>query len=193
MRIKVLMIFLILFLIFMNFVSAIAVSGPYNENRDLEIAPRGNEEFDLILYNTEENDVKVKVEVVKGGEFVSLDEDEFLVIAGSQVLVPIKVRVPGDVSVAEMDVRIEFEPFENTLNEGMVQIVTGLSWDFKIKISGIFEKPEELPEIKPTKPTKFAEEINFAIVFFVIFIIILILAIFVVIWLIFKNRRQLRD
>ncbi len=146
----------IVLLFLINFVSAVAVSGPYSESRILEIYPGQSISFKLVLQNAagDPKDVKFSAKITEGSEYVSLlDENtEYFVPAGTaDTVVNVGVKVPKNSEIgSEYIARIEFEPLPVEGQEtGMISILTGISRSFKIKVSDdesllAEEKPKEI-------------------------------------------------
>jgi len=121
-----------------NLVNAIAVSGPYYGEQMLEISPGVIKDFNLIIQNMDgDSDIKYKVKIVNGSEFVEIleDSDEYLVPLGSNdIPVNLRVSIPEDTLFDEYLVRVAFAPISGGEGGGMIQIALGMSWDFKINV-----------------------------------------------------------
>jgi len=127
-------------------INAVAVSGAYSNRIPLEISPGETKSITFVLQNmADESDVKFKGLISEGSEIVQITDSntEYLVPVGSNdIPVKLSVEVPSSAEIGvEYQIKIEFEPVSTgNEDEGMVQIMSGLSRYFIVKV---VEKSEE--------------------------------------------------
>jgi len=160
-------------------INAVAVSGTYSNRRPLEVSPGETKSITFVLQNmADENDVKFKALISEGSEIVRITDSntEYLVPVGSNdVPVKLSVEVPSGAEIGiEYQIKIEFEPVSTgNEEEGMVQVMNGLSRYFIVKV---VEKSEE--ESPMTKGM---------LVYIGIIIVLLLMIVFLIAYIL-KNR-----
>jgi len=182
--------FVVLFIVlsYLGIVNAFAVSSAYSPKFPLEMAPGESKEVVLILQNLADDfDINVKANMTRGSDVASLvkGEDYFVASGVNNISVPILINIPED-AVEEYLIRINFKPSLDASDEGMVQVVVGLSQSILIEV-GEGKALEEKEEEDIGDSDEFIEEnildtkktdnvwIFFSIIFILIIFIVLVI------------------
>jgi len=139
--------FVFVILIIVSFVTAAGVSTFYSESRPLEMYYGETKTIDFNLQNmVGDDDVTFKVEITQGAEIASLEEDTYLVKAGTHdVMVPLVVKIPKNYAESVTLVELDFKTVSSGEGGG-IAMGAGYKTPFNVVI---FEKlPTEFPEIK---------------------------------------------
>lgn len=91
-------------ILFLNVISSSGVSAPYWNSppeNPLRMYPGEIKTINLNLQNIagEPEDITMKIEILNGSEITSLEKDEFLVEAGTEEYVPIKIKIPSETPI----------------------------------------------------------------------------------------------
>lgn len=143
MKNKILFGFVFSVLVLSGFVSAFGVSSPYWEDHPMTIAAGEKRVVNFNLQNmVGDNTANVKIELVEGGEVVSLRKNSFTVDAGTALDVPLRVSVPRSADQGGVyEVQLEFRSGAVS-NEGeMVSVGTGMSVSFDVIVDGEAPRP----------------------------------------------------
>jgi len=159
---------LISIILLISLASAFGVSSPYWEENPLIVDSGDTATVNLNLQNMAGNDdIKVKAELLSGSEITSLDNDTFLIKAGtSDTLVPLTIKMPENIPPGEKkSVQVEFKTISDD-NQG-VSMGTGMTIAFDVIAGQEIQKNNNL--------------------IIIISIVAIILAI--ILWIILKNKR----
>jgi len=170
MAIKNILLSTIFIVLLISLTSAFGVSSPYWEENPLVVERGGTETVNINIQNmVGDKDIKVKAELLSGSEITSLEEDTFLVQAGtSDTLVPLIVKMPKDAVPGENNsIKVEFKTIQEDAKG--ISMGTGMTVAFNV-IAG-----EAVAETSSKTITV---------------VIIAAIVLIIIIWVILKNRKK---
>ena len=144
---------LLLVLSLISFASALSVSLPYMENKQLNLTLGETKDLQIILQNGGATDpINVKVTINQGSEVIKLADasDIYLVTPGDKVPVNFVVTAPEGVDFGkEYSVTIEFS--EASSNKETLSFGTGIEQNFKVLLA---KTPAEIAKDEKAKKLK---------------------------------------
>lgn len=133
------MVFIAIFVISINFVSAFAVSSLYSDYYPLRLRPGEVKETFFLIRNTAEgdSDTYVKTEIIKGAEIATLIDGprSYDLPFGSEAEVHVRIEVPKDAKAGdEFKVGAMFRPVPRSTGQGNIEFIVNLGKSFPVLI-----------------------------------------------------------
>lgn len=147
-KIEIVGILLILF-IGIGFVSAISVSTPYMENKELKLFPGEIKDLTFVLQNSAATEnINVRVNVLEGSEILTLTDETniYEIIPGDKVPVNMEIKIPEEFEIGEKyHIKMEFAT-QTEEQSGTFGFGVGIQQNFDVIIG---EEIKEKLEINP--------------------------------------------
>ncbi len=130
---------LLLALLIVGSVSAAGIVLPYNENHPLMMSYGETKVVNFNFQNmVGDEDIVVKIDLKQGGDIASFEKDTYAVPLGSEVNIPLTIKIPDDYGKAVQNIEFNVNTVEQGVEEGMV----GLSTGWRVSFDVIFSEKE---------------------------------------------------
>jgi hypothetical protein len=172
---------LMLLILLIGFVNAFGIVSPYWKGNPLKVYPGGSASVDLSLQNMGTNqDVRVRVDLIKGNEVATLEKNEYLVKANTKdTAVLVKVNVPASASVGTT---YQVTLTTKTITPGGTGVVFGTGMDTSFDVI-VVEKPAapvETPQVVAETPKEAAD---YSLIIFSLLVLVIVAAVVITIYM----------
>ena len=159
-------------------INAFSVSYPYTKDNPFVISPGQTGEFEIELQSSSSDKTEnIKIEVLEGGDIISLENSLLEVKAQAIVPVKIKASIPqGTPDLTEHKVLMKFSAVSSTENQGTLTFDKSYTIGFNVLV-----KSSENPAIFEPRISKNT--------IWLVLIIIILLAIVAGIYFYFKQKK----
>jgi len=170
---------LIIIIFLSAIISALAVSMPYMENKQLKMLPGESRDFKFVLQSGEGRDINVRTDITKGSEIINFVDSEniYLVKEGDKVTVNTKITIPEESAIGEsynIELTFETSPVQES---GQFAFGSSIKQTFEVVVvKALAEEPKE---------QKLLETNQLAI-----YLIIVIAIILIIIYLVKKKKKS---
>lgn len=170
-----------LLILLIGFVNAFGIVSPYWKGNPLKVYPGGSASVDLSLQNMGTNqDVRVRVDLIKGNEVATLEKNEYLVKANTKdTAVLVKVNVPASASVGTT---YQVTLTTKTITPGGTGVVFGTGMDTSFDVI-VVEKPAapvETPQVVAETPKEAAD---YSLIIFSLLVLVIVAAVVITIYM----------